>query len=145
MATITKKTRALSTRQKRMAQLMAAGDTAVSAYAEAGYTGDPERKACQVVENSGFKKHLDSLMAKGATKAVKTRAERMEALSRVMDRTEEEKPDTMIRASDQLNKLTGEYAPERFKAEVTLTPVETMMTNLRLYDTIEAPSNDRHS
>ena len=73
--------RNLSTKQRRMAELMAEGHTAIFAYEQAGYSGDPHRKTCQIVGNSGFKRYLAELQAESRTGAIMTRTKRLERLS----------------------------------------------------------------
>ena len=121
----------LSTKQKRMAELMLEGHSAVFAYKEAGYKGSPEKCAHIIRENSAFKDHLAKLQLKSETSAVATRAEILENASDIMRDNKANDARTSLAAGDQIAKLTGEYAPERFKAEVTLTPIEQVMKNLR--------------
>ena len=62
-----------------------------------------------------------------------------------MRNTKKDDPRTSLAAGDQVAKLTGDYAPERFKAEVTLTPIEEVMKNLRRHGTIKAPGTEREA
>jgi len=125
-----------------MAELMLEGHTAVFAYKEAGYKGDPAKCASKIADNCGFKEHLAKLQKKSETKAVATRSDILENATYIMQETRDGDRRTSLAAGDQIAKLTGEYAPERFKAEVTLTPIEEVMKNLRRNNTITGDENE---
>ena len=133
--------RPLSSRQMLMAGYIAKGMTAVAAYEKAGYKGDAKKNAVHVTEKDGFQHYYQNLLERAETEAVATRVERLELLSKIMRDNQHDNPRVSLSAADLLNRMTGEYAPERFRAEVTLTPVEEVMKNLRLYDDIEAPED----
>lgn len=133
----------LSTKQKRMAELMLEGHTAVYAYKAAGYRGTPAKCASKIADNSGFKKYLSQLQKKSQTKAVATRAELLENASNILRDTASKDPRTSLAAGDQIAKLTGEYAPERFQAKVEHTPVQVVLKNLRLHGNVDGtPENE---
>jgi hypothetical protein len=95
-----------------MAELMAEGHTAVFAYEQAGYSGDPHRKACQIVENSGFKHYLADLQAESRTGAIMTRTNRLERLSGIASGKHGGTPSEWTRAIAEMNKMEGSYASE---------------------------------
>ena len=105
------------------------------------YREDANKNASQITGNHGFRQYYQSLLERAETEAVATRADRLELLSKIMRECMNDNPRDAIRAIDILNKMTGEYAPERFKAEVTLTPIEEVIKNLRLHDSIDAPED----
>ncbi len=103
----------LSTKQRRMAELMAEGHTAIFAYEQAGYSGDPAKCAFKIQENSGFKRYLSELQAESRAGAIMTRTKRLERLSAIASGKDGGTPSESTRAIAEMNKMEGSYASEK--------------------------------
>jgi len=108
----------LSIKAKRMAEFMVTGETAVKAYALAGYTGIPEDNAHKIPENPRFQDYLAELKQESRTEAVISRSRALELLSEIAQDKVNVTPSERIRAIAELSKMEGWNAPDRIEATV---------------------------
>lgn len=113
-----------------MADLMFQGYTAVDAYREAGYTGDPLQCANKITQNSAFQEYLDSLRVESTTSTILSVQERKEILSDMArGKSGDESHLDRRGAIAELNKMGGDYAPQKVEATVETT-LRDLLPNL---------------
>ena len=94
---------------------MAEGHTAISAYEQAGYSGDPNKNASHATGKDGFQSYLADLQAESRTGAIMTRSKRLERLSGIASGKHGGTPSEWTRAIAEMNKMEGSYASEEVK------------------------------
>tara|TARA_R110000822_G_scaffold90467_3_gene209157 strand:- start:9069 stop:9455 length:387 start_codon:yes stop_codon:yes gene_type:complete len=118
----------INDRQRKFAKLLVNGRPAGRAYEEAGYASrgpDADCCAAKLQRNAKVQEYIVSLREVVEKKAIWSLEERRSMLLRIAATNEDGDPRVAISASDQYNKLDGDYAPEKHKinldAEIVVT------------------------
>lgn len=95
-----------------VAQGLFKGMSAIDAYTAAGYK--PNRShAARLVANGNIRDRVTELQSKASEKAEWSAADRLEALKRIQEATEQKDPRVAVSAIAEANKMQGSHAPLR--------------------------------
>lgn len=97
-------------RHEAFAQALAKGKTATDAYADAGYKGD-RTAASRLSTNVNIRQRVKEVVGRVSEKAEWSAADRLAALKRISDASEEEDPRVAVSAISEANKMQGSYPP----------------------------------
>lgn len=106
-------------RHEAFAQALAIGKTADEAYAAAGYK--PNRgNATRMKANESVRKRVTEIVAKISEKAEWSAADRLSALKRISDASEDNDPRVAVSAIAEANKMQGSHAPTKLEGSLVV-------------------------
>lgn len=101
-----------NSRHEKFAQALAKGKSASDAYVEAGYK--PSRSAAsRMSTNVNIERRVAEIGSRVAEKAEWSAADRLQALKRISDASEDKDPRVAVSAIAEANKMQGSHAPTK--------------------------------
>jgi phage terminase small subunit len=110
-------------RHEKFAQALAKGKSATEAYVDAGYK--PSRPhASRLATNGNVVKRVAEIGTRIAEKAEWSAADRLAALKRISDASEDKDPRVAVSAISEANKMQGSHAPAKHQHGGTIATVD---------------------